>query len=57
MLCLHVTLHRIFYALSVFCLLQNRAQHTLNAIGHYIVMFVFDMQISLRLKIISLSLL
>ena len=35
----------------MFCLLLNRARHTLNAIGHCIVWFVFDMQISLRLKI------
>ena len=41
----------------VFCLQQNRARHTLNAIGHCIVWFVFDVQISLRSKIQSLSLL
>ena len=41
----------------MFCLLQNGAQHTPNAIGHCIVWFVFDMQISLILKIQSLSLL
>ena len=35
----------------------NRARHTLNAIGHCIVWFVFDMLISFKLKIQSLSLL
>ena len=37
---------RIFYALSsllkcVFCLLQNRARHTSNVVGHCIVWFFF----------------
>ena len=41
----------------VFCLLQNRAQHTLNVISHCIVRFAVDMRISLRLKMQSLSLL
>ena len=41
----------------VFCLLQIYALHTLNVIGHCIVWFLFDMQISLILKIQSLSLL
>ena len=63
MLAYHITLsNRIFHALSsllkcVFCLLQNCARYTSNAIGHCIVYFVFDMLISLRLKIQSLSLL
>ena len=35
----------------MFCLLQSRTQHTLNAIGHCIICFVFDMQITFRLKI------
>ena len=53
---------RIFYALSsllkcVFCLLQNRARHTSNVVGHCIVWFLFDMQISLILKIKLLTLL
>ena len=55
--------NRTFYALSsklkyVFCLLLNRARHTLHSIGHCIVLinFVFDM-LSFRLKIQSLSLL
>ena len=41
----------------MFCLLQNGARHTPNTIGHCTVWFVFDMQISLILKIQSLSLL
>ena len=41
----------------MYCLLQNHARHTLNAISHCSVKFVFDMQISLRLKIQSLFLL
>ena len=41
----------------MFCLLQNGARHTLNVIGHCIGRFLFDMQISLILKIQSLSLL
>ena len=63
MLAYPITLsNRIFIALSsllkcVFCLLQNCARYTSNAIGHCIVYFVFDMLISLRLKIQSLSLL
>ena len=58
----HYAFKSIFYALSsklkcVFCLLQNHARHTPNAIGYCIVYFVFDMLISLILKIQSLSLL
>ena len=49
----HCIFKSIFYALSsylkcVFCLLQKRAQHTQNAIGHCFVGFVFDMLISLN---------
>ena len=54
---LHFTFRSILYALSVCVhLLQNRVQHTLNVIGHYIVWFLFDLQISLRLEIHLLSL-
>ena len=53
--CLHFM--QCLLHLGVFCLLQNRALDTLNVIGHCIVWFLFDMHISLRLKIQSLSLL
>ena len=50
-------MHCLLYWSVYFFLLQNRARHTPNAIGHCIVYIVFDMLISLRLKIQSLSLL